>query len=205
EKLNEELKQIYRHKYEYPPGAYDQLTFYDGNNFKEPAYKKYNLNRCLVIKDKLCYISERKDESYYKELLMWQLNIQTGQLEKMEVIPRKIFYFKDRTRFKKIAEGMITYKNDSLRVYVLEDPKNNLITPKLFKFHDFEKQTNLWGGNIVRYSSSVKKETTKNLIYANRNFDLVPMPYSSMTEDDEVFYFNEGNYEKFGFISLKNQ
>lgn len=204
QKLNGDLKQVYRHKYQYPSEISEQLTFYDGSNYKEPAYKRYSLKQCLLIKDKLCFISERKDESYYKEILVWQLNIQSGKLDKIEIIPRKIFYFKDRTRFKNIAEGMITYKNDSLRVYVLEDSKNSKATSKLFKFHDFEKQTNLWGGNIVRYNSSLNNETTKNLIYANRNFDLVPLPYSSQTAEDDVFYFNEGNYEKFGFISLKN-
>jgi hypothetical protein len=204
EKLNDSLDKIlYKYKHDFSKEINEQLSFYDGTNYKEPAYKNYLLKNVFVNENSLLYVSERKEENYYKELLSWKLDIEKGTLAGMSVIPRKIFYFDDRTRFKKLGEAMISFKNGALNTYVIEHPRNLSTTNTAFRFHDFEKQTNVWGGNLINYS--IKEDhVNKKLIYSNRNFDLVPLLYQSSDVNNEVFYFNEGKYEKFGFISLLN-
>lgn len=204
-KLNDSLNEtIFTYKHDFTKEITDQLSFYDGTNYKEPAYKNYQLKNVFANSGEALYISERKEENYYKELLCWKLNLETGAVENMSIIPRKIFYFDDRTRFKKLGEAMVTYKNGILNAYVLEHPRNLNTNNNAFKFHDFSKQTNVWEGNIVNYSFT-RDGVNKRNIFSNGNFDLIPIIYQSESTNDEVFYFNEGNFEKFGFISLPSQ
>lgn len=206
ERLNDSINSVvYKHKHNLPAGVSEQLTFYDGNDYKDPAYKNYRLKNVFVSESDVFLISERREENYYKELLSWKINLATGELINMNVIPRKIFYFDDRTRFKKLGECMSTFKNGILRSYVLEHPKNASVMSENFKFHSFKKQTNLWEGKMMCYSLAEGKAYSKNLLYSNGNYDFVPMFYFTEWLSDEVFYFNEGKYEKFGFISLPNQ
>jgi hypothetical protein len=205
EKMNAGLTEsMFQWKHPFPLNISEQLTFYDGSEQKDPAFKNYTLKNSFCAGENLYLVSERKHVNYYKELLSWHVDLKTGLLKKMEVIPRKIFYFDDRTRFKKMGECMMTSKRDSLRFYMMEDKANLSILPPAFKYHDFSKQTNLWGGNIVSYISGEHGSTRKKIIYTNKNFDLIPVTYLSTDANDEVFYFNEGTYEKFGFISLSN-
>lgn len=205
EKINEDFSAgIYQHEHPLPYNISEQLTFYDGSDQKDPAYKNYALKNAVCKGNNFYLISERKEENFYKELLVWQVDLKSGLLKKVEVIPRKIFYFDDRTRFKKMGECMITHKNDSLRFYLMEDKANLALPSRDFRYHDFSKQTNLWGANIVAYVSGAPAGSIKRLLYTNRNFDLIPVPYFSSKTNDEVFYFNEGTYEKFGFIFLPN-
>ncbi|MBA3664996.1 MAG: hypothetical protein H0W61_12410 [Bacteroidetes bacterium] len=204
ERMNKNMDSVlYMKKHLLSLPVYKQLTFFDGNDYDDPSYKKYFFNQIILKNDEMVIVSERKSENYYKELLSWRFRVNSGELVKLEVIPRKVFYFSGRTRFKNIGECMITLKRDSLNFYVLEDPKNFNAPAKDFKYHSFKQQKNLWGSNIVCYHSGTSGITRKSLTYVNQNFELVPLLYKSNNESDEVFYFNEGTYEKFGFISLK--
>ncbi|MGZ4041778.1 MAG: hypothetical protein ACXVO9_01165 [Bacteroidia bacterium] len=203
ERLNSTLnKIIFIQKHEFSAPIIQQLTFYDGTDYKDPAYKHYGLRKSLIADNQLIYVSERKDENYYKELLSWRLNNETGELLKLEVIPRKIFYFNGRTRYKKMGECMMSFKNDTMNFYVLEDPDNIKKASASFNYHNFDQQENLWGANVIRYNSAMQGPTNKQNIYTNKNYDLIPLFYESSYQKDELFYFNEGTYEKFGFISL---
>lgn len=205
EKINDDLSApVYSRKYPFPLNISEQLTFYDGSDYKDPAFKNYTLKNAFINSDRLYYITERKEENYYKELLSWYIETSTGLLDKVEIIPRKIFYFDDRTRFKKMGECMLSLKNDTLNYYLLEDPANFTTESSLWKYHAFAKQTNLWGATIVSYASPLKGAPKKKRIYTNKNFDLIPMSYQTSGVKDEVFYLNEGSYEKFGFIFSPN-
>lgn len=201
EKLNATHNVVYIRKNNFPPNITEQLTFYDGNNYKDAASKYYTYKKSFLNKNNLCFITERKDGDYYKELLSWNIDPQSGELISLNIIPRKTFYFSGRTRFKNLGECMIINKNANPLFYLLEDSKNFPVSPQEFKFHEFNKQNGLFGGNVVSYGNQTKEKLEKNLIYKNANFDLVPLFYFSETVSDDVFYFNEGQYEKFGFIS----
>jgi len=179
----------------------DQLTFYDGTDYKDAGYKNYTLKKSFLNGGRLFYITERKQENSYKELLVWNIDLESGKAIP-RVVPRKIFYFDDRTRFRKLGECMPVFKNNLLNIYILEEPSNFKTPPEGFKYHDYRKQTSVWGGNVVNFTTGDNAAFTKKLIYANRNFDLIPLDYTSECKTDEAFYFNEGKLEKFGFISL---
>lgn len=191
---------MYIRKNNFPLKIAEQLTFYDGTNYKDAAYKNYSFKKSFVSNSHLYFITERKDENYYKELLSWNIDPKNGELLSLNIIPRKVFYFSGRTRFKNLGECMVTYKSTYPVFYVLEDLKNSSVTSGGFKFHEFNKQNGLFGGNIVSYANTPDKNLEKKLIYNNTNFDLVPVLYFSEGVTDDVFYFNEGQYEKFGFL-----
>lgn len=200
EKINSTHNVMYIRKNNFPLKIAEQLTFYDGTNYKDAAYKNYSYKKSFLGKSNLYFITERKDENYYKELLNWNVDPTNGELLSLNIIPRKVFYFSGRTRFKNLGECMVTYKNSYPVFYVLEDSKNSSNTSEGFNFHSFNKQNGLFGGNVVSYVSTINNKLDKKLIYNNTNFDLVPVLYFSENATDDVFYFNEGQYEKFGFL-----
>lgn len=191
---------IYSKDYLLPESVNTQLTFYDGSDFKIPAYKNYRSKLAVTDGKVLSVLTERKDENFYKELMLSKINNETGDLVSVNLVPRKIFYFDDRTRFRQMGNCMLTYKNNCINALMLEAPSNAQTNPDNFKYGDFSKQTGL-SGNVVTYrfnGSSFKKE----LIHKNKDEDLIPLNYISENARDEVFYFNMGKTEKFGIISL---
>jgi hypothetical protein len=178
----------------------EKLTFYDGSDFNSPADKDYNLVKEIAINEKLIILSERTDENYYKEMILVQANQRTGIIEDQEIIPRKIFYFDDRTRFKNLGISSLVACGDTIHVIVIENKSNQKQAPSEFKYHDFTKARNVWGANVVDYTL-LKNELKKTLIYKNANFDFIPLPYQS-NQCDFVMYLNSGKLEKFAFLPL---
>ncbi len=175
------------------------LTFYDGSDYKYASEKEYRPLKKYVCGNSVFQFSERRDENYYKELIIWQTGLQTGQVARQYLVPRKVFTFKSRTRFKNIGEAMLAFSGDTLNLFMLEATGNFKKDPTLFNYHKFSKETNLWRANIVRYTiynGSVKKE----LVYRNADFDLVPLLYTSGGVKDDVFYLSSGKYEKFAIL-----
>lgn len=178
------------------------LTFYDGSDFDNPGEKKYmffisqksNLNNFII--------EERKQDYYYKELITWQTDLSTGKVINQYIIPRKIFSFANRTRFKSIGEIMPIYYNNRFSFAVLEAGVNFKKNPNSFMFNRFKKETNLWRSNIVMYSLAENNELIKSLIYRNSGFDMVPIKYQSTNQNTVVFYMNSGRYEKFATLDL---
>ncbi|MCE3228807.1 MAG: hypothetical protein K0S32_3358 [Bacteroidetes bacterium] len=195
EKLKNDFSEIiYSKTFPLPDTIRQQLTFYDGTEQKEPEFKFYYKQNIFLNKNKLQFVSQRTSKDNYNELLCWNTNVQSGNLNNIEVVPRKTFYFASRTRFRNAGEAMSTFKKDSLSIFVSEHPGNFGMSGKNFNFNKYKKQNGTIG-NLVRYKSG-----NKSLIYKGRDFDLVPMRYISENTSDDVFYFVSRKKEKFGLL-----
>ena len=179
----------------------EKLTFYDGSDFKQPGDKDYAFLQQFSAGQINYQVSERKEDYYYKELLVWQTDLQTGQVTHQSIVPRKVLSFKNRTRFKKVGEAMFVFAADKLNVFVLEAAANFKSKPSKFVYHRFKKETNLWRANVMMYTIQ-EGRLEKTLVFHNAEYDMVPLSYSSTDQSDVVFYLNDGKYEKFAILKL---
>ncbi len=175
----------------------ENLTFYDGTDYKSAAYKEYRLLTNLNTATTEYVLTERVEDYYYKELLVLQNDPKTGQVLHQNIIPRKIYSFKGRTRFKNIGKAMPFIFKDKLHVVVLESPANFKKETDKFNYHRFKKETNLWHSNLVMYTIDNNGVMDKKLLYHNANFDAVPLPYQAENATDIVLYLNNTKVEKF--------
>jgi len=180
-----------------------RLTFYDGTDYDGASDKDYTACEQKSNEDFIYDLSERKEESYYKELLLFQSDLKTGKMISQQIIPRKIFYFPDRTPFKNIGLTTQLLRNKNFYCFVLEDNSNVNKTAEDFNFHKFSTKTDLWGGNLISYCLKENGSLEKKIIYKSNGFDFVPLKYSS-NQNDFIFYLNNEKTERFGFLDLKN-
>jgi len=180
----------------------ESLTFYDGTDFKNLGEKeyKYFIN---FQENKFDYaLSERVEDYYYKELIVWKNDLETGKVLHQKIIPRKVYSFQGRTRFKNSAKAMPFLYNNKLNIIVLEASANFKKDPNSFNYHRFKKETNLWKANLVMYSLNDEGVLEKKLVCHNSNFDAVPMQYLSNNSEEIVLYLNNGKREKFAILKL---
>ena len=178
----------------------NQLTFYDGTDSKYVGDKRYEFFGSFVAGNICYYVSERKDENYYKELLVCEMDISSGDIISQTVIPRKILIFKGRTRLKNVAEAMPFFWDGNLSFSLLESPANAKRSATNFDFHRFKRENNLWNSNIVQYSLKKIGSPEKKLLYHNSDFDLVPLYYQNTEQSDMVFYLSNGKSERFAIL-----
>lgn len=175
----------------------ERLTFYDGTDYKEASDKDYTFFKNFTNNETDLQLVERIEDYYYKELLLLQSDLQTGKVVHQTIIPRKVYSFKGRTRFKNVGWVMPFIYNDKLNIVVLESPANFKKEPKDFNYHRFKKETNLWRSNLVMYSIDSNGNSEKKLLYHNNNFDAVPMFYEAENCGDLIIYLNNSKAEKF--------
>ncbi|MBL7912662.1 MAG: hypothetical protein JNJ41_16490 [Bacteroidia bacterium] len=180
----------------------ESLTFYDGTDYKEASSKEYDHFRNFFVGGCDFQISERVEDYYYKELLVWKNSLQTGKIEYQKIIPRKIYSFQGRTRFKNIAKAMPFIYKDKLHFMILEAPDNFKKNANDFNFHRFKKETNLARSNLMMYKLNDDGRLEKKLIYHNAIFDAVPMPYQASEQKDVILYLDGGKREKFAILKL---
>jgi hypothetical protein len=178
------------------------LTFYDGSDYKNASEKEYR--HLIKFQNKTIdyQISERVEDYYYKELFVWKNDLESGKIFCQKILPRKVYSFKGRTRFKNIGSAMPLIQNNKLMVLVLESPLNFSNEPNAFNYHRFKKETNLWKANIVMYVLNEDGTLEKKIMYRNNNYDAVPMDYQSNGQKDFVLYLNNGKSEKFAILNL---
>ncbi len=176
-----------------------QLTFYDGTDFKAAPNKEFSFLDRVISNDELYILSERKDGNFYKELLLIKVALATGVILEQKIIPRKIFYYKERTRFKNVGLSSRILCNGNYETILSESPDNIGEQPDEFKYHDFAK-VGMWGGNMMLYSVKSGR-TEKRILYENGDYDYIP----TLTQTDGcdfVFYLSRGKYEKFAILRL---
>jgi hypothetical protein len=180
----------------------EKLTYYDGTDYDDPADKEFKIYQSLVIGNDLYFFSERRDETYFKELLTWKADISSGEITLQEIIPRKIFFFKDRTRYKSLGQPAHLECGNILYTFLLESNGNQKAEPADFQFQKFNKQGHFWGGNLTAYMLDPKGTLTKKIFYKNGEFDFVPLKYES-DQGEFLFYLSKGRAEKFAILRLK--
>lgn len=171
------------------------LTFYDGEDYKTAASKEYAAVEALSSGAFNFQISERSEDRYKKELLVWQSDAATGSISGQYLVPRKVFSM-GFTQFSNEGRAMIAPMGSRLNVVVPEAPSNFKKPVDEFRYHRFKKITNLYSANMIMYTLG-EGRTEKRLLYRNSGFDLVPMIYYANGQADMVFYLSSGSFEKF--------
>ena len=115
----------------------ESLTFYDGSDFKNASEKEYKNFAKFEGSSFIYQLSERLEDYYSKELLVWKNDLETGKVLTQKIIPRKIYSFQGRTRFKNIGKTMSFIYKDKLCNIVLESPINFNKDPNSFNYHRF--------------------------------------------------------------------
>lgn len=179
-----------------------QLTFYDGTDYKMAADKDFVLIDKAFIKDGYYCLSERNDDGFLKEMLLVKTDFETGKILSQEIIPRKIFYYKDRGRFKNMGLATKMSCNDNLHLILIENPKNEAKDPSAYNYHKFSK-VGAFGGNMVSYILKPNNSLQKSVLYRNEDYDYVALQYQS-DQCDFVFYLNRNKSEKFAILDLSH-
>jgi|GEM_PF-1455862 len=201
-KLNaSNLDEIYSRDNFYTDLLKEQLTFYDSPQ-KEFYYKEHKLLKSYRAGASLYTVLERTEGYYHKELVFWRTDMDNGEVQSQKIVPRKIFFFKNRTRFKSMGIVMSTLFKDSLKLLVLENPSNFRKDPDVYNYKEFKKETKLYNSNLVCYSMKADGHMEKRLVFRNADFDLVPLHYEGQSQKDVVFYLNNSKYEKFAILKL---
>src|SRR5262249_18531830 len=154
-----------------------QLTFYDGAS--DAAWRKvHRFKETYRLGTYLYIIAERHESDYYKELLVTCTDT-VGRLRYQRIVPRKVFFFKNRTRFRNLALPMLCDVKGQPGLVLLESPANYEKNSNEFSYHDLKKETNLWNANLVLYVLGSNGQLEKKLLYHNSDYDLVPLIYQS--------------------------
>lgn len=177
-----------------------QFVFYDGSDDNTPASRDYLSVARYRSDTKLWLLAGREDENYSKELVVWNTDVSNGIITPPLILPRKFFFFTKRTRFKNMGGVICTAGATALYCYLLESPKNLHTLPASFNFHQFGMQQNAGGANLVQYRFDNNGTVSKKLIYANREFEVIPLQFEGGT-DEVIFYLNNGKKEKFAILN----
>lgn len=177
-----------------------RLTFFDGGDYDQPAHKDYQLMAPVMAGTQLWTVAGRSDDSYYKELVAWTTDPKSGMAIQQTIIPRKLFGFMRRLRFRYAADA-ITFAYKGRPCFVLAEAPGNLSRNAAdFNYHRFRSENNLWRANVVMYCINDQGVAEKKLLHRNEAYDLFPLPYLSSGVNDHVFYLSSGRYEKFAIL-----
>lgn len=180
-----------------------QLTFYDGSDDPKAGAKDYENH--MVMRDSTIawIIAGREEKNYSKEALVLALNSAKGQLLSQHLLPRKIFYFENRTRYKYLGAILCGQKQQELFCFLLEARRNHPLSAEQFNFSKFEKQKYQWGAGLVCYRLNPYGGSVKKTVYINSGYDVIPVPYQG-PPGELLFYQSNGKKERFAILSLED-
>ncbi|WP_317899099.1 hypothetical protein [Aurantibacillus circumpalustris] len=194
-------KQIYNTSTNYDEEIRRQLTFYDGPQ-KESYFKNHQSIGNHVEHQFAYSLFARSEKDYYKELLFRKTNLRNGEVVSQKIIPRKIFFFAGRTRYKNFAEPMVHFYGDSLKITLIEHASNRGSEAGNYKYKTFKKLSGPRKASVVIYSLCADGVFKKKEIYRNSNYELIPLNYYSTEQKDMVFYLNNSKFEKFAILQM---
>jgi hypothetical protein len=177
-----------------------QLQFYDGGDSNEAADKLYSSVESIVQGQYIYQVSERKDDNYYKELLLLKVNGANGFVEFQGVVPRKIFFYPGRTRFRNLGLTNSAVCDNVFYTILLEHRANGKIPAKEYDYRKFNKQQYTNSANVVMYyleGDSIKKK----VLMVNEDYEWIPLNYRG-NQCDFVLYQSRGKVERFVILPL---
>jgi len=178
-----------------------KLTYFDGTDFDIAADKQFSLTEFFSEDQYVHFFAERNEDGFYKEVLYWKLNLIDGRVERQALIPRKIYFFRNRSNFKSLGSAVFLKHHKAFIIFLLEHQTNHKVSPENFSFHKFKKQEHLKGGSLVAYTVNDNGGLSKKALFLNTDYDFVPLKYSGK-QDDFIFYLNKAKVEKFAMLSL---
>ena len=201
QRFNEELQS--REEYVTPlkKEISEQLDFFDGGDTREAADKQYDPVWQQSSGTSGFELSGRQEEDFSKEMIFRHTDLNTGRVIYQSVVPRKIFYFAGRTRFKSMGSSVTVNCKDTVYTFVLEHVSNDKILPKDFHYSKFEKQEYAKYATLACYYYSTGAEMKKKVILKNIDYDCIPLNYQG-TQRDIIFFQTRGSVERFAFLKL---
>lgn len=201
ERFNEDLsKMIYGSVTPYDTATQKMLTYFDGNDFKDPGFKPFAFSDHILSGNELVLLMENREREFYKSILALKTDVETGIINWLHVIPRKVFFFPKRVLYRNIGCYKASYLNGTLSLYFLENPANLKLNVRTIPYNKYIKQTNYWGCNTVRVKIQSNGDISKELFFHDQNYDLIPLKNSGLAEGvPAMFYLTNSRSEKFGF------
>jgi hypothetical protein len=195
-------QRIYQHTFALPDSIEKQLTFFDGGDYDHPSKKEYYMEKSLATAKSQWLSVSRTEQDSYKEQVLWSTDRQSGQLQQSVIIPRKVYGFGKKTRFRHSSDFVKFFSGNNPCFVVAEAPSNFEKQTQPFNFKRYKAENNLWKANIVMYKLKEDGGFEKTLLHANESYDLIPLPYTSKVNSDAIFYLTNGKYEKFLILPL---
>lgn len=175
-------------------GITEKLRYYDGGDENAFAAKEFLAINNQQLDDESEMMEGRIEGNYYKEILYWRYRSGSHTIQQL-LLPRRVFYFQQRTAYKQQGYVAIIGPPDKRRIILLEHRNNKQIQPEQYFYKRFEKQTALRTGMLVAYC--VRPEgLEKQIIYENAEYDAVPLRYDGWSQDF-VFYLIKNKIERF--------
>jgi len=178
-----------------------QLTFYDGTDYKTSADKEFGSIESFRTELDAYELVERKEKNNYKELLFVNWDKQNGRILNQQLIPRRINYFDERSRIKNFGLTNQLATADNYFIVLFENKANENIQAKDYYYKDFSKLKSTKNANLVMYTIQKDGKVCKKVIYQNKGYDYVPLNYQS-DQNEFIFYFNKTKSEKFATLKL---
>jgi len=167
-----------------------QLTFYDGTDFDLPAAKDYSFRTMLCDSTSCFTLSQRIDGTYYKEMVLWKVNLGSGDVLNQEILPKKTYYYEELAVKAsvqcKISDGVFY-------AFLQEKDANAETNTRDYNYKEFKGGS---GGDLICYQISKSGEYKKRSIYVNDYFKWQPVLYQS-TLNEWMFYLRKGKLETF--------
>jgi hypothetical protein len=178
-----------------------KLDFFDGGDSRDAADKSY-LPAWKAAHGRFAYqLSGREEENFYKEMVFFKTDLLSGRVAYQTVLPRKIFYFSGRSRFKKLGMTNSVICGDSVYTFVLEHKGNEKLLPEDFNYPKFKKQEYATYANLVCYYLKADGQLQKRVVFKNIDYDTMPLEYSG-NDCDVIFYQGRGTVERFVTLRL---
>lgn len=174
------------------------LTYYDGSDESSAGTKAFKLLSSAESSNAATICEGRSEGNYHKEVLVWKAELTAGRVVTQFLVPRKLFFFPNRTYFRHLNELVLLNDSNKTHCFLLENRANKRQLPQDYQHKRFAKQTQLRHGALVHYQLE-ENGIKKRLLFENGDFDFVPVRYDGWN-DDVVFYFSAGKSERFAIL-----
>jgi hypothetical protein len=174
------------------------LTFYDGEDSDSPADKNYRLYDKRVTGEASSQLYAREDEGFYKELI---LNVSGPGKVPPRLIPRKVQYFYDRSRYKNIEKVAPVSCEGKVQYLLLEHRSNAGSNPSPFNYHSFRTLGSAENAVLVSYSMNSTGSVEKKVLYRNGDYVTFPVTYNSQG-CEYIMYLVKNKIERFAILPL---
>lgn len=194
-------KKIYCYERAVDSIIHQQLSFYEDSEVAEATEKQYKPYKILVGDEFIFQLNDRSETNTYNEILLWKSNLLNGQVEHQKIIPRKLFYLRNQTRYHYLQELSIMQKDGNFYALMIENRGNVKLNPEKFNTAEIKKQRHVWAANLMLYHMTVAGELTKRIIHKNGSINAIPINFEGH-QNEFIFYLNKGKREKFAILSL---
>jgi hypothetical protein len=178
-----------------------RLTYFDGSEYDSPARKLFTGLDNYTKGNITYHQAERRNESFYKEILIWRTDDDRDRIEVQQLVPRKIFFFQDRSPFRTIGMVMQCLHGTSLSTFVLEHPGNGRIDAAAYLYRDFARQETPFGANLAAYTIGSDGALSKKIVFEGDDFSCIPLKYVGNSQD-MILYLVKGDLERFAILPL---